>query len=198
MTVPRGAAVLIATLVAGLAAAPAHAQQIVLPANDLNPLLALPGIETPVLSPVQNNPEPRLEPVPRADCGPGSRPLEGEQGRVPASAINSRAGADGWTCNLTPVGHRGGAGGWRVWRYIDSNGHECAFYDTALLHLLAVAVPGLPATGVAVLDMSDPSTPCGPTCWTSLPMQMPHESLNLNTSAACSPRRWEAAGPRRA
>jgi len=174
----RAVAVVIA--IAGFTAAPARAQQVTLPANDLNPVLALVGIETPIAAPVQSNPEPPLRPVPRADCGPGSRPLEGEQGRVPASAINSPQAADGWTCNLTPVGHRGGAGGWKVWRYVDRNGHECAYYDTALMHLLALTVPGLPSTGVAVLDMSDPSRPVQTDLLDTLPMQGPHESLNLN------------------
>jgi hypothetical protein len=176
-----GVAALLAAAVGTLGAAPAAAQQIVLPANDLNVLLGLTGVETPAPAPVQQNPEPPLEASPRAQCGPGSRPLAGEQGRVPASAINSPAAARGWTCNLTEVGHKAGAGGFRVWRYVDRHGHECAFYDTALLHPdLAVTVPGAPSTGVAVLDMSDPAHPVQTDLLDSLPMQSPHESLNLN------------------
>src|SRR5437867_595347 len=68
-----------------------------LPSNDLQNLLALTGTQTPPQAPVQHNPEPRLAPVPRAHCGPGSHPLDGEQGRVPASAVNSPAAARGWT-----------------------------------------------------------------------------------------------------
>src|SRR5690242_15320044 len=59
-----------------------------LPTNDLQQLLSLTGYPTPTPAPVQYN-EPPLAPPPRAQCGPGSRPLAGEQGRVPASAINS-------------------------------------------------------------------------------------------------------------
>jgi hypothetical protein len=174
-----------ATLVAAmsmLVAVPAGAQQqVVLPANDLNVLLGLTGVETPAPAPVQENPEPPLQPVPRASCGRGSRPLAGQQGRVPASAVNSPAAARGWTCNVRVIAHRPGPGGFRVWRYVDRAGHECAFYDTALLHpYVAVTFPGAPSTGVAVLDMSDPAHPVQTDLLDELPMQSPHESLNLN------------------
>ncbi len=172
-------------LAAALLAAPAaHAQtQIELPANDLNPLLALTGVAAPAAMPVQRNVEPPVEASPRANCGPGSRPLEGMQGRVPASAIQSPDAKRGWTCNLEQLGHRGGAGGFRVHRYVDKSGRECAYYDTALVSPVnAVHVPGLPSTGVAVLDMSDPSRPVQTDLLDSLPMQMPHESLSVSQS----------------
>src|SRR3954453_8637782 len=89
-----------------LVAAPTASAQIVLPANDLNNLLALSGVETPAPAPLQQNPEPPLRPVPRAACGPGSRPLEGyAQGRVPKEAIDSPQAKDGWTCNVAVVSH---------------------------------------------------------------------------------------------
>jgi hypothetical protein len=180
----KGSAAIVGALaVAAIATPGAGAQQIVLPANDMNPLLGLTGVASPDNVPVQKNPEPPLEPAPRAECGPGSRPLAGEQGRVPASAISSPEARQGWTCNLEVVGHVGGAGGFRTWRYIDRNRHECAFYDTALLHPgNAISVPGLPGNGIAVLDMSDPAHPVQTALLDSLPMQMPHESLNLNTA----------------
>ena len=176
----RGAAAALAACM--LSAAPAAAQQqVVLPANDLNVLLGLTGVETPAPAPVQQNAEPPLAPVPRARCGRGSRPLAGEQGRVPASAIDSPAAARGWTCNLRVLAHVAGPGGFRVWRYVDRAGHECAFYDTALLHpYVAVTFPGAPSTGVAVLDMTNRAHPVQTDLLTSLPMQSPHESLNLN------------------
>ena len=169
-------------IVACLALPPAvAAKQIALPANDLTPLLGLTGVDAPKNVPVQSNPEPKLEPSPPAKCGKRSRPLAGIQGRVSAADIKSAEAGKGWTCNLEPLGHRGGAGGWRTWRYVDNQGQECAFYDTALLRPLgAVAVPGLPGTGVAVLDMSDPAHPDETDLLTELPMQAPHESLNLN------------------
>jgi hypothetical protein len=149
------------------------------PLNDLL-ALGLGGGQTPGMAPVQQNPEPPLEPVPRAVCGPGSHPLDGVQGRVPASAINSPQAASGYTCNLTLVSHQGQSGGFKVFRYIDPHGHECAFYDTALLFPLnAVRLAG-PSLGVAVLDMSDPAHPVQTDTLTALPMMSPHESLSLN------------------
>jgi hypothetical protein len=178
----RTCAALAAAIALGAPGA-ARAQQLVLPANDLNPVLGLTGVAVPATAPVQHNPEPPLAPVPRAECRGSSRPLAGQQGRVTAEAIGSAAAKDGWTCNLEPVGHVDGAGGFRTWRYVDRNGHECAFYDTALLHPLnAISVPGLPGTGVAVLDMSDPAHPRQTDLLTELPMQAPHESLNLNAA----------------
>jgi hypothetical protein len=103
------------------------------------------------------------------------------QGRVPASALNSPASANGYTCNLRETGHQGSSGGFKVLRYIDKQRHECAFYDTALLFPLnAVRLSG-PSLGVAVLDMSDSAHPVQTATLTELPMLSPHESLSLNT-----------------
>jgi hypothetical protein len=153
-----------------------------LPANDLNDLVALTGVPTPVQAPVQENPEPALEASPRAVCGAGSQPLAGVQGRVPQSAMDSTEAKRGWTCNVARLGHHATPGGFRVWRYVDKQGHECAFYDTSLQSPLNVVRLGLgPSPGVAVLDMSDPSHPVQTATLTSLPMLFPHESVNLNT-----------------
>ncbi len=155
-----------------------------LPANDLQQLIGLiPGAQTPAQAPVQENAEPPLTAVPRAVCGPGSHPLAGMQGRVPASATSSPQARYGWTCNATLVSHQGSSGGFKVWRYTDRHGHVCAFYDTALLYPLnAVSLTGPPSTGVAVLDMSDPAHPVQTATLTTLPMLSPHESLNLNAA----------------
>jgi hypothetical protein len=152
-----------------------------LPSNDLQDLLALTGTSTPKQAPVQDNPQPVLAPTPAAVCRAGSRPLAGEQGRVPASAIDSPAAARGWTCNLREVGHHATPGGFRVWRYVDRAGHVCAFYDTALTSPLNVVRLGLGGSpGVAVLNVADPAHPTLSTLLTTLPMRFPHESLNLN------------------
>ncbi len=88
---------------------------------------------------------------------------------------------DGWTCNLEPVGHYDAPGGFRTQRYVDEAGNECAYYDTAAISpLSAVNIPGLRDTGVMVLDMSDPSNPRRTDLLTELPMQTPHESLNVH------------------
>lgn len=152
-----------------------------LPLNDLQPLVGLTGGVTPAFAGVQQNPEPPLKASPRAICGRGSRPLNGVQGRVPAEAINSPAAAKGWTCNVSPIGRYATPGGFRVWRYVDQAGHECAFYDTSLdspLSAVRIAFGGSP--GVQVLDMSDPRKPLPTALLTELPMRAPHESLNLN------------------
>ncbi len=180
----RTAGVLVLTgLSIALAGPAAAAEQIALPVNDLNKLIYLTGVQAPTPAPVQSNPEPPLRATPAAKCGKGSDPLEAVQGRVPASAIESDGAEDGWTCNLKPTGtYPDGPGGWRVWRYIDRAGHECAFYDQALVQpAMAIKIPGLPNTGVAVLDMKDPSRPKQTDLLTALPMQTSHESLNLNS-----------------
>ena len=154
-----------------------------LPVNDLNNLISLLGIlPAPKQAPLQDNAQPPLAPVPPAVCGAGSRPLIGEQGRVPASAIYSPAAAQGWTCNVSLVGHYGDTpGGFRVWRYVDQAGHVCAFYDSSLgSPLNVVSAAAGPSPGVVVLDMADPAHPVRTDLLTSLPMEFPHESLNLN------------------
>ncbi len=150
--------------------------------NPLNDLLALgqAGGQTPAQVPVQNNPEPPSVAVPRAVCGPGSHPLDGVQGRVPAAALQSPAGANGYWCNLSLVAHQGKSGGFKVLRYVDLHGHECAFYDTALLYPLNAVQLTSSGDGVAVIDMSDPAHPVQTDMLTQLPMLSPHESLSLN------------------
>ncbi len=152
-----------------------------LPTNDLEGLLSLTGFPTPTAVATQENPEPPLQAVPPAQCGAGSHPLAGEQGRVPASAINSPAAAYGWTCNVSVVSHFATPGGFRAWRYSDQAGHACAFYDTTLSSAVnVVSLGGGPSSGVVVLDMGDPAHPVQTATLTSLPMLSPHESLNLN------------------
>jgi len=115
--------------------------------------------------------------TPRAECGPGSQPETGIQGRVPASAP-----ADGFRCNITQVGREGVAGGYKVERFVDRAGHECAYYDTSLLfptNALEASL-SLQPTGTAVLDMSDPSKPVRTATLLTPAMQSPHESLLLN------------------
>jgi hypothetical protein len=69
--------------------------------------------------------------VPRAHCGPGAKPEPDIQGRVPAGAAT-----DGLWCNVSLIAHQGTSGGFKTLRYVDPAGHECAYYDTALLYPL--------------------------------------------------------------
>src|SRR3954454_4117749 len=126
-------------------------------------------------APIQDDPGPAPKAVPRANCGPGSHQEPSIQGRVPAGSA-----ANGLNCNTTLVSHQGNSGGFKVWRYIDPAGHECAFYDTALLFPFNATRLGGESHGVAVVDMSDSSHPQQTATLTEPSMLSPHESLNLN------------------
>lgn len=41
---------------------------------------------------------------------------------------------NGLSCNLTMVGHQSISGGFKASRYVDTQGHVCALYDTAILY----------------------------------------------------------------
>ncbi len=147
------------------------------PDNGLNDLAAIgQGTgQTPAAAPTQANAEPALVATPRAVCGPGSKPEPGIQGRVPAGSADN-----GLSCNTTLVSHQGTSGGFKTFRYVDTRGHVCAFYDTALLFPTNAINAAGASVGVAVLDMSDPTHPVQTDTLTQTPMMTPHESLNLN------------------
>ncbi|HEV7363590.1 MAG TPA: hypothetical protein VGN71_04305, partial [Solirubrobacteraceae bacterium] len=132
--------------------------------------------DAPASAPVVQRAEPPFVATPLVPCGPGSRPQPGVDGRVPAGSAK-----DGLSCNVSLVGHQGTEGGFKVLRYIDAGGRECAFYDTTLMFPLNALNPGAGSEGVAVLDMSNPSHPVQTDTLTTTPMLSPHESLNLNT-----------------
>lgn len=120
--------------------------------------------------------EPPLTATPRADCGPGSRPSPGLQGRVPAGS------AQGFTCNAELVGTEGATGGFKVERFVDRQGRVCGYYDTALFFPFNV-LPDVrqgSSPGVAVLDMEDPTRPVRTATLTTPAMLSPHESLLVN------------------
>lgn len=143
----------------------------------LNDLLALgQGFgQTPAPVALQKPSEPPQDATPRAQCGPGSKPEPSIQGRVPAGSA-----AEGLWCNLTLLSHQGTSGGFKVLRYVDSAGRECAYYDTALLFPLNAFNLNSSGIGVAVLDMSNPAKPLQTATLTDPAMLSPHESLNLN------------------
>ena len=143
----------------------------------LNDLLALgqAGGQKPAKAPRQRNAEPPLVATPRAQCGPGSKPEPGIQGRVPAGSAN-----DGLHCNASLVAHQGTSGGFKVLRYVDPAGHECAFYDTALLFPVNALKLDRPRRAWPCSTCPTPRTRCRPPRSPRLPMLSPHESLNLN------------------
>src|SRR3954451_11820738 len=155
-----------------LLVAPAVAQLPVL--NDLLALGKGPG-ETPAAATVQNPAAPPVTAVPRAHCDAASKPEPDVQGRVPAGSA-----ANGLWCNATLISHQGTSGGFKVLRYVDAAGHECAYYDTALLFPLNALNLNSSGLGVAVLDMADPAHPKQTAMLTEVPMLTPHESLSLN------------------
>jgi hypothetical protein len=127
--------------------------------------------------------EPPLTPTPRADCGPGSRPETGLQGRVSPDDHASGRAAKGFTCNTELVGQytkpnaQGTVGGFKVERYVDAAGHDCAYYDTTLMWPTnALDQEG----GVNVLDMADPAHPALTARLLTPAMDTPHESLVLS------------------
>ena len=133
-----------------------------------------------VVTPAGTTAEPPATAAPRARCGPGSRPEPGMQGRVPKDEVDAGRAAEGYWCNLTRIGHAGETGGFRVHRYVDRAGRECAYYDTALLFPTNALNLSLDPTGVAVLDMSNPRHPVRTETLLTPAMQTPHESLNIS------------------
>ncbi|MGH2806280.1 MAG: LVIVD repeat-containing protein [Actinomycetota bacterium] len=119
-------------------------------------------------------------PTPGVSCGPGSKPEGQTQGRVPSKDHESGRAAKGYTCNSTQLAHFGETGGYRVHRYVDKKGHECAYYDTNLLFPLNSVASGGNESGVYVLDMSNPRKPKHTATLSTPAMQSPHESLSLN------------------
>lgn len=121
--------------------------------------------------------------VPRASCGPGAHPETGIQGRVSSADYADGAAARGFNCNTELVGSytvasgTGSYGGFKVARYVDTAGHECAYYDTTLLFPTNIFNG---TTGVNVLDMHDPSHPTLTATLVTAAMASPHESLVLN------------------
>lgn len=117
---------------------------------------------------------------PKAACGPGSRPEPGLQGRLSQADIDSGLALQGITCNTELVGSYttpdsyATVGGWKVERYADAHGHECAYYDASNIYPLGV-LDG--AVGVHVLDMTDPSKPTLTARLLTPAMMSPHESL---------------------
>jgi len=166
----------------GTAGASAQLQGPTLPANDFESTLALLDGQDVSGGPAVMIRHPPLAPVPKATCGPGSKPLNDPiQGRVSQQDIDSPQASRGWTCNLTEVADFPTPGGFRVWRYEDHNRHVCAFYDSSLgSPLNLVSLGALPTQGVIVLDMTDPARPVQTADLTTPGMLSPHESLNVD------------------
>jgi hypothetical protein len=112
-------------------------------------------------------------------CDRGSRP-ERVQGKVPAADYESGRAAKGYFCNARQIGHYGKSGGYRVERYVDKSGHECAYWDSTLLWPHNVPDQGTQGPGAYVMDMRRPGRPVHTDTLRTPAMQSPHESLRLN------------------
>ena len=123
--------------------------------------------------------DPGPKAVPRADCGPKSRPETSIQGRVPLADYKSGRAERGYTCNARQVAHQGTSGGFKTLRYTDSKGNTCAYYDSTLLigrDVINNLLTGDPL-GVVVLNMNNPRRPRMTDTLLSPTMLSPHESL---------------------
>lgn len=124
--------------------------------------------------------------TPKAQCGPGSRPETGLQGRVSPEDHDSGRAAQGFQCNAELVGSYivpnaiGTVGGFKVERYVDPAGNECAYYDSTLLFPTNILDAN---AGVNVLDMSDPANPVLSARLTTPAMLSPHESVVVSQQA---------------
>ncbi|MEU5879215.1 hypothetical protein [Spirillospora sp. NPDC047279] len=88
--------------------------------------------------------------VPRADCGPGSRPETGLQGQVPLKDRVSGRSTQGYWCNLELVSRYQGQGQGTV----GASYGTCQYLGTILPSALTAK-----RKGVNVIDMSDPRKP---------------------------------------
>jgi hypothetical protein len=138
---------------------------------------------------------PSAGPTPDIACDAASMP-ESTQGRAPLADYNSGRAAEGYTCNAQEIGHIGGTvGGYRVERYVDAAGHECAYWDSTLLFPNNLSdqagvngqttVAGQTVThpegpGTYVTDMSDPAHPVITDVLRTPAFLSPHESVRLN------------------
>ena len=112
-------------------------------------------------------------------CDEGSLP-EKVQGKAPLADFESGRAAKGYFCNARQVSHFGSSGGYRVERYVDDAGNECAYWDSTLLWPHNVPEQGAEGPGVYVLDMNDPANPIHTDTLRTPAMQSPHESVRLN------------------
>jgi|GEM_PF-817344 len=131
--------------------------------------------DTPDPAPIQQVSAPPLTATPQGPCDAASKPEPDIQGRVPAGSATN-----GLWCNMTMISHQGTSGGFKVFDYVDEQGHECAYYDTALLFPANAFNLNSSGLGVVVLNMDNPAKPVQTDMLTEPAMLSPHESLNLN------------------
>ena len=177
------AAALAGTLLVALAAAPppievhSHAG----PVHDHSVMVGGPPVtRSASLASYLGPTRPNAAPTQQIACDEGSRP-EDIQGKAPLEDFESGRAKHGYFCNARQVSNYGATGGYRVERYVDASGRECAFWDSTLLWPHNAPDQSDDGPGVYVMDMSDPSKPVVTDVLRTAAMQSPHESLRLNT-----------------
>ncbi len=136
------------------------------------------GVHTPwarYLGPTR----PSAAPTRDIPCDAGSLP-ETVQGKAPKADFDSGRAAKGYFCNARMVSRTGTTGGFRVERYVDRAGRECAYWDSTLLWPHNVPNQGTEGPGTYVMDMRDPRHPVVTDVLRTPAMQSPHESVRLN------------------
>lgn len=127
--------------------------------------------------------DPLNDPVPKANCGPGSQPETDIQGRVPIEDRVSGRSQMGYRCNMELESQLQGVGAsWQMAWFGD-----CVYYGTTF--------PG--AHGVQVIDVADPKNPKLSTTLTTPAMLDPWESLKVNEKRGLlgAGTGWNVAGP---
>lgn len=127
-------------------------------------------------------PQPWMESMPRAVCGPDDRPETDLQGRVPPQDRVSGRSLEGYTCNLELIGQHAGEGaGWQLaWH------NDCAYHGQARgngfnrFGPYRANYPGHINPGTVVLDVSDPTAPQPTVYLNTVSMIDPWESLKVN------------------
>ena len=108
--------------------------------------VAVVGLALSVTGSASGAPDTSQTPTPGIACGTGSLP-ESMQGRAPLADVATGRYAKGYTCNTQEISHFGATGGYRVERYVDAAGHECAYYDSTTLFPLVIAQQGTDTSG---------------------------------------------------
>jgi len=112
-------------------------------------------------------------PVPRAQCGPGSRPETGIQGEVPVADRHSGRSAQGYDCNLGVVGRYGPEEGFEGASWQMASFGDCAYFGTRF-------DGSQHRRGTQVIDASDRAHPKLAGNLTTTAMQNPWESLKVH------------------
>lgn len=108
----------------------------------------------------------------RAECGPGSLPETGIQGRVSRADRESGRNEQGYRCNMELVGQYQGEGA----TWVNPSYGDCMYMGTAFGGILTKS-----SQGTQVVDFSDPANPTLSTNLTSPAMLTgPWESLKVN------------------